>query len=244
MSGTPNEDYHCVRLDLGLFVVADGMGGHPKGEVASQAAVEGIVEFVESTVGMLPSQVWPVRFDPGQSDNQNRLRVGFSVGNRRLASENALLEERREMATTAVAVLIDGPIGTVAHVGDSRAYRFRGSQLEQLTRDHSWVEEQLQAGELTEAAARDHPRRNIVTRAISGSGDLDVELQELQLRTEDRFLLCSDGIFNVLSDAEIEEVLGGREADLAEACQTLVRGASEGGGSDDMTAIIVEIDAV
>ena len=231
MSCAPNQDYHCVREDLGLFVVADGMGGLPKGEVASQAAVEGIVEFVEST------------FDSRQSDNQNRLREGFLVGNRRVASENAISEEFGEMGTTAVAVLIDGPVATVAHVGDSRAYRLRSSQFEQLTRDHSLVEKLLQAGELTEAAARDHPQGHIVTRAISGSEDLDVELQELQVRTGDRLLLCSDGISSVLPEAGIKEVLG-RETVLAEACQALVRGAIEGGGSDDMTAIIVEIDAV
>ena len=154
-----NEDSLSVREDLGLFVVADGMGGHAAGEVASRAAVEGIVAFVEATVAMSPDQTWPIPFDPEQSVNANRLSAGFRMGNRRLAAQIASSGELRGMATTAVAVLIDGRAGTLAHVGDSRAYRLRDGQLERLTRDHSWVEEQIRVGALSETAARQHPWR-------------------------------------------------------------------------------------
>ena len=149
-----NEDSVSVREDLGLFVVADGMGGHAAGEVTSRVAVEGIVAFVEATQTMSPDQTWPIPFDLEQSVNANRLRAGFRMGNRRLASQIGSSSELRGMATTAVAVLIDGGTGTLAHVGDSRAYRLRDGQLDRLARDHSWVEEQIRVGALSETAAR------------------------------------------------------------------------------------------
>ena len=127
------------------------------------------------------------------------------------------------MATTAVAVLIDGETATVAHVGDSRIYRLRSGQLERLTRDHSWVEEQIRIGALSETAARQHPWRNIVTRALSGSEDLEVDVQEVALQPGDRLLLCSDGVFAVLSDDQISEVLQ-RGSDLDSLCDALIQG--------------------
>ena len=238
-----NEDCFSVREELRLFVVADGMGGHAAGEIASQAVVEGIVAFVEATQAMSPDQTWPIPFDPEQSVNANRLRAGFQMGNRRLAAQIASSSELRGMATTAVAVLIDGGTGTLAHVGDSRVYRLRDGQLDRLTRDHSWVEEQIRVGALSEAAARRHPWRNIVTRALSGSEDLDVDIQEVALRSGDRLLLCSDGVFTVLDDDQIGELLR-RETDLHSLCHALIQGANDGGGPDNVTAVVLEIHAV
>ena len=238
-----NEDRFSAREDLSLFVVADGMGGHAAGEVASQAAVDGIVAFVEATQTMSPDQTWPVPFDHEQSANANRLRAGFRMGNRQLAARIAASSELRGMATTAVAVLIDGGTGTVAHVGDSRVYRLRDGQLERLTRDHSWVEEQIGVGALSETAARQHPWRNIVTRALSGSEDREVDIHEISLKSGDRLLLCSDGVFNVLSDDQISEVLQ-RKTDLERLCHALIQGANDGGGPDNVTAVVLEVDAV
>ncbi len=238
-----NEDRVSVREDLGLFVVADGMGGHAAGEVASRAAVEGIVAFIEATVTVAPDQTWPIPFDPTQSVNANRLRAGFRMGNREIAAQIASSSKLRGMATTAVAVLIDGGIGTLAHVGDSRAYRLRNGQLERLTQDHSWVEEQIRVGALSETAARQHPWRNIVTRALSGSDDLEVDIQEVSLTPGDRLLLCTDGVFAVLSDDQIGEVLR-RQTDLDSLCHALIQGANDGGGPDNVTAVVVDVDAV
>ncbi len=238
-----NEDCFSAREDLRLFVVADGMGGHAAGEVASQAVVEGIVAFVEATQTMSPDQTWPIPFDPEQSVNANRLRAGFRMGNRRLAARIASSSELRGMATTAVAVLIDGGTGTLAHVGDSRAYRLRDAQLDRLTRDHSWVEEQIRVGALSETAARQHPWRNIVTRALSGSEGLEVDIQEVALQSGDRLLLCSDGVFTVLDDDQIGEVLR-RETDLDSLCHALLQGAHDGGAPDNVTAVVLDVDAV
>ena len=237
-----NEDNLLVRDDLGLFVVADGMGGHAAGEVASQLAVEGIAAFVEATVAMSPDQTWPVPFEPRESVNANRLRAGFCMGNRRLAAQIASSRELRGMATTAVALLVDEDAGTLAHIGDSRAYLLRRGQLGRLTRDHSWVEEQIQAGALSEAAARRHPWRNIVTRALSGAANLEVEVQELRLEPRDRVLLCSDGVFSVLSDDRIGEILG-RDDPLDDLCNVLIEETNEGGGPDNATAVAIEFDA-
>ena len=238
-----NEDCFSAREDLRLFVVADGMGGHAAGEVASQAVVEGIVAFVEATQTMSPDQTWPVPFDLEQSVNANRLRAGVRMGNRRLAAQIAASSELRGMATTAVAVLIDGGTGTLAHVGDSRAYRLRDGQLDRLTRDHSWVEEQIRVGALSETAARQHPWRNIVTRALSGSEDLEVDIQEVALQSGDRLLLCSDGVFTVLDDGQIGEVLR-RKTDLDQLGHAFIQGANDGGGPDNVTAVVLEINAV
>ena len=238
-----NEDCFSARDDLGLFVVADGMGGHAAGEVASQSVVESIVAFVEATRSMSPDQTWPVPFDLEQSVNANRLSAGFRMGNRRIASQIATSSELKGMATTAVAVLVDGETGTLAHVGDSRAYRLRDGQLDRLTRDHSWVEEQIRVGALTEQAARQHPWRNIVTRALSGAEDLAVDIQEVALQSGDRLLLCSDGVFTVLDDDQIGEVLR-RDSDLDQLCQALIQGANDGGGPDNVTAVVLEINAV
>jgi len=237
-----NEDNLSVREDLGLFVVADGMGGHAAGEVASRTAIDGIVAFVEATLAMSPEQTWPIPFDPSLSANANRLRAGFRMGNRQLAVQIETASELRGMATTAVAMLVDAQVGTLAHVGDSRAYRLRDGQIERLTRDHSWVEEQVRLGALSESAARQHPWRNIVTRALSGSEDLEVEIQEFPLVWGDRLLLCSDGVFAVLSDEQIADTLR-LETDPDGACQALIAGANDGGGPDNVTAIVLDLDA-
>ena len=238
-----NEDNLSVREDLGLFVVADGMGGHVAGEVASKAAIEGIVAFVEATVSMSPDQTWPFPFDPALSANGNRLAAGFRMGNRRLSTMTASSPELRTMATTAVAVLIDGGTLTLAHVGDSRIYRLRRGTLERLTCDHSWVEERVRAGLLSEDQARNHRDRHIVTRAIDGRENLEIDIEELALEPQDRLLLCSDGATAVLTDDEIREVLS-RDSSLNDLCNALVQGANDGGGPDNVTAIVLEINAV
>ena len=152
-----NEDSFCANPDLGLFVVADGMGGHAGGEVASELAVTEIQTVIESTTTLGPQDTWPVPFDANVGMDGNRLRAGFSMANSRIARRIEKTEELRGMATTAVAVLVRGGKAALAHVGDSRAYLLRAGQLTRLTADHSWVQEQIQAGMLIEAAAREHP---------------------------------------------------------------------------------------
>jgi serine/threonine protein phosphatase PrpC len=161
-----NEDSYCTRADLGLFIVADGMGGHVAGEVASRLAVETIQTFIAETAGADKNRTWPFPFDPTVSLEANRLRAAFRLANRKIGAAIADSQDLRGMATTASAVLV-GPRGaSVAHVGDSRVYVLRKGHLEQITHDHSWVEEQVRAGTLSPTAARQQPGRNVVTRAV------------------------------------------------------------------------------
>ena len=237
-----NEDSYCARDDLGLFVVADGMGGHVAGEVASRIAVEEIERFVETTVAVGPQDTWPMPIDPAVGRDGNRLSAGLTLANRRIADRVEGSEELRGMATTVVAALVRGDQAALAHVGDSRAYLQRATELRRLTRDHSWVEEQMLAGMLSAAAARDHPWRNIVTRAMSGTDPMDVDVNAVELVAGDRLLLCSDGLTSVLDDGEVDSVLRGT-APLDARCEELVRRVNEAGGPDNVTVVVIDIDA-
>jgi protein phosphatase len=236
-----NEDNHCARPDLGLFLVADGMGGHVAGEVASRIAVETIEEFVDQTKAAGPDDTLPFPFDTALSTDANRMTAAFRLANRTIAAKMAAAQGLRGMATTASAVLVYGEKAVVAHVGDSRVYRFRGGELERLTVDHSWVEEQVRAGALTPEAARQHPWRNVVTRALSGGDDPVVDVAEYPLKSGDRLLLCSDGLFSVTPDEKTAEILG-RDAPLADICQALVDEANAKGGPDNITTLVLQID--
>jgi protein phosphatase len=238
-----NEDSYCTRPDLGLFVVADGMGGHVAGEVASRVAVEKIQEFIAETAGADRNRTWPFPFEPAISLEGNRLKAAFRLANRKLANEMADKADLRGMATTASAVLAGRKSACVAHVGDSRIYAMRGGTLQQLTHDHSWVEEQVRAGTMTEAAARQHPWRNVVTRALSGGSDPDIDTVEISPEPGERLLLCSDGLSGIVSHESIEGILGDRSLSLDQICDRLVAAANEGGGPDNVTALVIEIAA-
>jgi protein phosphatase len=238
-----NEDSYCTRADLGLFVVADGMGGHVAGEVASRVAVETIQTFIAETAGADKNRTWPFPFEPAISLEGNRLKAAFRLANRKLANEMADKADLRGMATTASAVLTGKRTACVAHVGDSRIYAMRNGSLKQLTHDHSWVEEQVRAGTMTEAAARQHPWRNVVTRALSGGSDPDIDTIEVAPEPGERFLLCSDGLSGVVSRDAIEAILGNRTLTLDDICDRLVAAANEGGGPDNVTALVIEVAA-
>ena len=239
---TQNEDCHVAQPELGLYVVADGVGGHAGGSIASRIAVDAIAGAAEATASLGPADRWRRPFDPELSRGANRLRAGFDLANRRIAEREAASPALRGMATTAVAVLVDGLTAALAHCGDSRAYLLRPAGLTRLTRDHSWVEEQVRAGALTAAAAREHPWRNIVTRVLSAEEGAAPDVSELTLRPGDRLLLCTDGLSSVLPEAEIHRVLSDH-ADLQAACDTLVRLVTVRGAPDNVTAIIIHIDA-
>ena len=238
-----NEDCHTVRPDIGLFGVADGMGGHVAGEVASRVAVEAIEAFTEETAGADRNRTWPFPFDPSISLEANRLKAAFRLANRKIAAAIADSQDLRGMATTASAILCGQKTACVAHVGDSRVYQLRDSQLSQLTHDHSWVEEQVRAGTLSATAARQHPWRNVVTRALSGGEDPEVDLTEVHPKPGDRYLLCSDGLFTVVSDQQIAAILGDRSLGPEQICTRLVEAANAGGGPDNITALVLQCDA-
>jgi PPM family protein phosphatase len=237
-----NEDCYCTREDIGLYMVADGMGGHVAGEVASRVAVEAIQAFIEETAGADKNRTWPFPFDPTLSLDANRIKAAFRLAKRRIASTVAESQDLRGMATTASAFLAGTEAACVAHVGDSRVYVLRAGKLEQITSDHSWVEEQVRAGTLTPTAARQHPWRNVVTRALSGGEDPEVDVTEVSPRPGERYLLCSDGLFTVVPDNRIAEILSQKDKSLDTIAHDLVEAANEGGGPDNITALILQID--
>ena len=203
-----NEDAYCVRKELGLFMVADGMGGHAAGEIASKMAVEVIEAFINDTRDADVNTTWPFPYDTSLTLEGNRLKAAFRLANRRLASAMEGNDNLRGMATTAAAVLLGKGSPVVAHVGDSRVYLWREGLLHQITQDHSWVSEQVRAGILSENDARRHPWRNVVTRALAGGDDPQVDVAEIDVKTGDRLLLCSDGLSGVVPPERLEELVG------------------------------------
>ncbi|MCC6164532.1 MAG: serine/threonine-protein phosphatase [Acidobacteria bacterium] len=229
-----NEDAFCARPDLGLFVVADGMGGHVAGEVASKLAVDTIEAVVAAGDASAPAS-------RHHSLPERRLEAAFERASVAICRRTACNPSLRGMATTASAVLITDDGAAIGHVGDSRIYLWRDSLLQQLTHDHSWVAEQVSAGLLTPAAARQHPWRNVVTRALSASDPPEVELSPLTLQPGDRLLISSDGLHGVIADDRVSAALASTEG-LDHACQTLIEEANAAGGPDNITTLMLEID--
>ena len=235
-----NEDAYCARADLGLYMVADGMGGHAAGEVASKLAVEVVEGFINDTRDADINTTWPFPYDTTLSLDGNRLKAAFRLANRRLATAMETDETLRGMATTAAAVLV-GRKPSVAHVGDSRVYLWRDGRLRQVTQDHSWVSEQVRAGVLTEMDARRHPWRNVVTRALAGGDDPEVEVTEIEVRAGDRLLICSDGLSGVVPVDRLEAIVG-RLQSLDETCRALITAANDAGGPDNITVAMLKVD--
>lgn len=235
-----NEDSYCTRDDLGLYVVADGMGGHAAGEVASRLAVDTIQTFIAETAGADKNRTWPFPFEPHISLEGNRLKAAFRLANRQIANAMADSQDLRGMATTASAVLAGRKTACIAHVGDSRVYALLNGALRQITDDHSWVEEQVRAGAMSATAARQHPWRNVVTRALSGGSDPEVDTVELKPSAGERFLLCSDGLSGVVPHDVIGKILG-ETGTLDAICERLIAAANEGGGPDNITVLVLEV---
>ena len=236
-----NEDSYSTRDDLALFMVADGMGGHAAGEIASRLAVDTIVAFISDTRDADVNRTWPFPYDHTLSLDGNRLKAAFRLANRKLGSAVDANDTLRGMATTAAAVLFGHGTPTVAHVGDSRVYLWREGSLRQITQDHSWVSEQVRAGVMTEKDARRHPWRNVVTRALAGGDDPEVDVADIDVRAGDRLLLCSDGLHGVVLPEQLETIVK-KGKSLGDTCQALVDAANAAGGPDNITVVLLQVD--
>jgi len=225
-----NQDHVLVDLDRGIFAIADGMGGHAAGEVASQIAIEALADTIGSGNGEIGDHV---------ERAGRELEHAVLEGNRRICESVLARGEWRGMGTTIVALRALEDRAVIGHVGDSRAYRLRGDTLTRLTDDHSWVGEQVRLGLLTEVEARRHPMRNIVTRAMGNRPEVDVELNEAELLPGDVYLLCSDGLNSMLQDDEIRQTLVDHAVDPEGACRMLVERANARGGEDNISVIVL-----
>lgn len=238
-----NEDYYLLVPEHRLFLLADGMGGHNAGEIASRVALESARDFFIRTVEQA-DVTWPYPLQPGISLESNRVLTSLRAANSRVLEEAGKDCERTGMGTTAVALLVADGKSHIANLGDSRAYRLRGGELTQVTRDHSLVAEQVAAGAISEAEAEASPYKNVITRACGiREGILpDIFIDEVQ--PGDIFVMCSDGLSNMVSDLSIAQVVDAHRGDLATACWALIEEANKAGGEDNITVVLVSVDAI
>ena len=251
---TINEDNYRANPAEQLFLVADGMGGRPGGELASRLAVESIERFVvETRAGT--SRPLPFAPQPELTPEGNRLHVAARLANHEIYDTAARNPALRGMGSTLVGLLLHGRDAHVLHVGDSRCYRLRGDKLQPLTKDHSMVNVLIDGGQLSRDAAYRHAERNIITRALGSDPDVQPEVAAHELRLGDLFLLCSDGLTDLTSDRKLGEILEplfeaqgvnpGRSAvereHLDKVAEALVRYANSRGGDDNITAMLVKV---
>jgi serine/threonine protein phosphatase PrpC len=238
-----NEDTFLHDEELGLFLVADGMGGHAAGEVASRLAVDSIASFVRRSHAD-HEYSWPYGIDPVVSLNANRLRTAIHIANRRVFRVAEGHDEYTGMGTTVVAVLCGDHQISVGHVGDSRLYVMSGGALSQVTQDDSWAATVLGHPSFTDPAlVAQHPMRNVLTNVLGAREQTDVHLQERRVESGDRLLLCSDGLHGVLDPAAIAEILQAH-ADPEAAASALVQAALERGSRDNVTAVVAACEAM
>lgn len=228
-----NQDQLFIASDAGVFAVADGMGGHAAGEVASRLAVEALEATTKSR------QLGVETADAAGAELG--LRAAVDEGNRRILESVLQNAEWRGMGTTIVVLKVVGEHAVIGHVGDSRAYRLQGNEMQRLTNDHSWVSEQVRHGLISDEQAHRHPMRNIVTRALGNVARVDLEVTRHSIRPGDVLLLCSDGLNSMLVDDEIAQILRGHSGDPESACQALVTAANARGGEDNITVVVIMI---
>lgn len=207
-----------------LFLVADGMGGHAAGDYASRFTIEKMVEHIEQSEKKEPVTV---------------LKEAVDYANRLLLKEAGTDEKKAGMGTTIVAATCQGDKLYTANVGDSRLYVVNQEQIVQITRDHSLVEEMVRMGEMDKADAREHPDKHIITRAIGVGAEVTVDFFETGVTENDTILMCSDGLTNMIDDADIKRIILGQR-DIVEKAERLVETANQNGGRDNITVVLIE----
>ena len=227
-SRSVNQDYVYVsETPVGnlpnLFIVADGMGGHNAGDFASAFAVRVMVDSVKEDADFNPVKV---------------IRHGIEVANHELIEQAKKSEERKGMGTTMVVATVVGNYVYVANVGDSRLYVI-GNRITQITKDHSLVQEMVRMGELTEEDARNHPDKNIITRALGAEETVNIDFFDLRLEKDSNILMCSDGLSNMVSNEEIQEIIQD-QSDVQDKGKTLLNLANEHGGKDNIAVVLIE----
>jgi PPM family protein phosphatase len=236
---TVNEDLFVAEPELGLFAVVDGLGGHAAGQAAAQTVAATITAFIRDTAGK-SDNTWPFGIDPQLSELANRLQVAIRLANRQLAARAHNDAALSGSGATIATALFGGGRLVASNVGDCRAYLLRDGLLVQLTRDHSYVAQEVAMGRLDADAARTHPMRHVVTRAVAGDPNMIVDVGEFDTRAGDRLLLCSDGIHGAVPDGELLEFVTGRDP-LNDICAALIDRANARGGHDNATVIIVDV---
>lgn len=218
-----NEDAVIMSPDSSLWAIADGMGGHQVGDVASKK----IIEVLEQ-----------VPFNESLSDYIDAVENALLLANRQLLDYATKMFGNKTMGSTAVCLVIKQHVGVCLWVGDSRLYRYRNYQLQQLTRDHSQVEEMVQMGLITSEEAEHHPHKNVITRAVGVEPQLYIDINVFSTQVGDTFLLCSDGLYNAVSKRDVEDMLGQRDAE--HCVLALMKTALDNGADDNVSLIVIK----
>lgn len=236
-----NEDSFCILPEYDLFIVADGMGGHRAGDVASKMATHTIASFFQATAK--EDATWPFHFDPHLSVEENRLITGIKVANKRIFEASTRYREVHGMGTTVVGALFSPERGRmyVAHVGDSRAYRVRADEITQLTRDHSLLNDYLLVMPDMTQEQRDELPKNVITRALGMQDSVVVDLVPEQPHVDDVYVLCSDGLSGMMGDPDILELVRQAEGDIDVASKALIDLANKNGGEDNITVVLLKV---
>ncbi len=240
-----NEDNYLVFPERNLFVVADGMGGHACGEVASQMVVETMRDYFGRAFDD-PDATWPGREERGRTRSENMLNSGIRYCNYAIWERGQSDAKFKNMGTTVVGFHLDDADGhlTVAHVGDSRCYRLRGDELTQITEDHSLLNDYKRMAVLTPEEEANFPHKNIIVRACGLKQDVLVDLQRDKPQLGDIYILCSDGLSGEVADPQIREIMMRERADLVALVHKLIMQACENGGKDNVTCIALRFDEI
>ena len=231
-----NEDSFLADNESGLFVVADGMGGHNAGEIASHLAVETVGNFVARSREE-EEITWPYGVDPKLTLNANRLLTAVMLANKRVWKEADNRQDYTGMGTTIVAALVSGTTISIVNAGDSRVYRLRSSRFEQMTIDDSWVQAAVDEGVLLPEEAETHPMKNIITKAIGAKENIDLSVEDHSMEEGDLYLLCSDGLHGMIHEKPLAEILVASNGSLENLVTGLIETANQNGGKDNVTAL-------
>ncbi len=235
-----NEDSLIVCDQLGLAAVADGMGGHNSGELASSIAVKVLKERLAS---INENNIKPPDYDDKLTLETNRLVFAVKLANDIIFEASKNIPENQGMGTTLSAMILNKKTVSIAHIGDSRIYLFREGRLKQLTADHSLVMEQVKKGIITPQQAEKSSLQNILTRALGTRQKVKIDAFQAEAEEGDRYLLCTDGLSKTLGDGEISGILS-ENPDRQSACEALVSKANDAGGPDNVTVVIMETAAL
>lgn len=236
-----NEDSYLIVEDQQLYIVADGMGGHNSGEVASMLAVETVAGFFDETQGD-DDVTWPFRPDRGVAWQNNRFATAVKLANLRIFETAQRNEGQRGMGTTFVGVHFYRNDAIIAHVGDSRVYRFRNNNLVQLTEDHSLLNDYLRTHDLTPEEIENFPRKNVILRALGMKDSVQVDVMEDAWQVGDIYLVCSDGLNAMCTDAEVEALMRQHLPNLEATADSLITAANDAGGVDNCTVVLIRIN--
>lgn len=234
-----NEDNFVVIDEDHLYVVADGMGGHASGEVASQMCIDTLREFFRATSAD-PEATWPYKMDKSRGYEENRLITSIKLANLRIFEAAQHDPKYRGMGTTVVGILIVDDGVLIAHVGDSRVYRLRDGKLEQLTEDHSLLNDYIKMGRLSAEEIENFPHKNVIVRALGMKDTVKVDTQLDKPQPGDTYILCSDGLCGPASDEEIREIVASH-SDLRTASLKLIEKANAAGGPDNITVVLAKV---